>query len=367
MKGASRYLLEQAAMTGIGKKWVIGFTLIVLIGLTVLGGITVFVDPFMHFHKPDTSRFYYDFANPRSVNDGILRHFEYEGLIIGTSMTQQFSVSEAEDLWGVPFVKTPFQGASYKEINNNIAAALNYNPNLRMVIRGLDFSQFEKDKDFMYQPAEDYPTYLYDHNIFNDVKYLWNRDVVFKWDLGMILDSLEASSEGGMTSFDEYGLFPDYRLQYGKNKLYPEGVNYKGLGAASELTEDEKNAVFANVRQNITSLVEDHPDVQFYYFITPYSAVWWQSWAEEGEISKHLQAERAAIEEMLRYDNLHLFSLNTRTDITTDLNNYKDNVHYGIWINSLILKYMHDGKCQLTKDNYEEYLNDEYSFFTSFD
>ncbi len=63
--------------------------------------------------------------------------------------------------------------------------------------------------------------------------------------------------------------------------------------------------------------------------------------------------------------NIKLFSFNNQLDITTDLNNYKDTVHYGEWINSLMLRYMHDGKCQLTSGNYEAYLEDELQSYLS--
>lgn len=38
-----------------------------------------------------------------------------------------------------------------------------------------------------------------------------------------------------------------------------------------------------------------------------------------------------------------MHSFHNRTDMTTDLNHYKDGPHYGEWVNSLILKWMHDG------------------------
>ena len=56
-----------------------------------------------------------------------------------------------------------------------------------------------------------------------------------------------------------------------------------------------------------------------------------------------------------------------RTDITTNINNYRDTTHYGEWVNSLILKWMHSGNYQLTADNYIPYLEDELQFYCSFD
>ena len=88
---------------------------------------------------------------------------------------------------------------------------------------------------------------------------------------------------------------------------------------------------------------------------------------ESGKVERQIEAEQYIIELILKHKNIHLFSFNNRTDITTDLNNYKDEAHYGAWINSLILKWMHEGKYLLTEDNYKTYLQEEYSFYTTFD
>ena len=93
---------------------------------------------------------------------------------------------------------------------------------------------------------------------------------------------------------------------------------------------------------------------------------WWESIAEGGRIYQQIEAEKYIIELILEHENIHLFSFNNRTDIITDLNNYKDAIHYGQWINSLMLRWMHEGQYLLTKDNYQEYINEELSFYTSF-
>ena len=105
----------------------------------------------------------------------------------------------------------------------------------------------------------------------------------------------------------------------------------------------------------------------FYYFFPPYSAVWWGKLLADGTIYRQHEAETIVIEQILPYSNIKLFSFNNLTDITTDINHYKDSLHYGSWINSLMLAYMHAGKCQLTYDNYKEYLEDELKYYLCFD
>ena len=330
--------------------------------LSIIGCMTVNTDPFFHFHAPDTASYFYTLDNQRSQNDGIMKHFDYQGLITGTSMTENFRTSEAEDLFGVTFIKVPFEGASFKEIDNNIRTALEANDNLKIIIRGLDMRMFLEDKDYMREDLGTYPTYLYDDNIFNDVRYLFNRDVFFTRIYPMIKDK----SNKGITSFDEYSNWMG-GYTFGLKTIYPDGVAYEPFPDQEEITDQERMRVLESVRQNITSLADEYPNTTFYYFFTPYSVAWWKYQIDTGNFDKQTEAERIVIAEILNHDNIMLFSFNDEATITTDLNNYKDDLHYGEWINTLILKYMKEGHDRLTKDNYERYLSREKELYMTFD
>lgn len=346
--------------------WIIGFLILVVGTLSIVGINVIKVDPFFHYHKPDTDNYFYMLNNQRSQNDGISKHFDYDALITGTSMTENFKTSELDELFGTNAIKVCYSGSTYKEINDNLINALTHNDKLKMIVRGLDMGKFVDDKDLVREDLGEYPTYLYDKNIFNDVEYIFNRNVIFDRVYPMTIRNNKKNFKGGITSFDDYSNWMN-RVTFGIDTVCPEGIKIKEPGKPVYLTDEERNTILGNVNQNITSLAQQYPEVDFYYFFTPYSIVWWQSIVDNGTIYKQIQAERVVIEEILKYDNIKLFSFNNLTDITTDLNNYKDTLHYGDWVNSLILQYMHDDKCLLTKENYQEYLKQEESFYTSFD
>lgn len=346
--------------------WIAGFLVLSAAGLCAAACLTFRVDPFFHYHRPDTTAYFYSLNNERSQNDGILRHFEYRGLITGTSMSQNFKTSEAEALWDGPFVKVPFSGGSYKEINDNILKALRLNPGLKTVIRALDMNMFADDSSRMRSDLGAFPDYLYDDNPFNDVRYLLNRDVFFSRVCTMMRNNDKKGFRGGITSFDRYSNWMK-RYQFGRSVLYPDGVPAGKAGAPVSMTGETAEMVLKNVRQNITAAAEAHPDVTFYCFFTPYSAGWWKELFEEGTIYSQVQKERLVTEELLKHRNIRLFSFNNLTEITTDLNNYKDLIHYGEWVNSLILRYMAEDRCLLTEENYEAYLAEELDFYTSYD
>lgn len=86
---------------------------------------TVVIDPFLHYHGP-LAGLEYPLLDERYQNDGIARHFSYDALITGTSMTQNFKPSEFDALWGAEAVKIAFSGASYREVDENVRRALTY-------------------------------------------------------------------------------------------------------------------------------------------------------------------------------------------------------------------------------------------------
>lgn len=129
------------------KFWLSGW-LVFIIGFLVAIGVFVYrIDPYMHYHKPNTERYYYTLNNERSQNDGITKHFEYNALITGTSMTENFKTSEFDEIFGVNSIKVTYSGGSYKEINDNLIIALKKNPELKTIVRCLDYVRFLDDKD----------------------------------------------------------------------------------------------------------------------------------------------------------------------------------------------------------------------------
>lgn len=331
------------------------------ISLLCLGTITVIVDPYFHYHAP-LNGLEYPIKNERYQNDGILKNFQYDAIITGTSMTENFKSSEFDRLFQVNSIKTPFGGASFKEINDSLKRAIEANSKIRIILRGLDYTSLLSDKDVMRYDLDSYPLYLYDNILFNDVKYILNKTILFENTYGVI----EYSKSGKKTpTFDVYANWMEGKT-FGKEALdliYERTEKLKIL----EFCENDKERLRQNLKQNVTELVEQNPHIQFYLFFTPYSIYYWDSINQEGTLKKQLDAEKMAIEIMLEYDNIHLFSFFDEFDMICDLNNYKDVFHYGEDINSQILLWMYNNEHLLTKDNYQDYCNKEYEFYINYD
>ncbi len=341
------------------RKWAIG-CLMTIIAITLVIIATVWIiDPYFHFHKP-FSFVSYRLYDERYTNDGISRHFDYDTIITGTSMAQNFKPSEADQIFGVKSVKETFSGAGFKELSENLDRALRRNENLKTIIWSVDFNAIIRDKD--YDIYSGYPTYLYDDDPFNDVRYVFNKEI---WYEGVIPNLVMTLLGQERTTLDAYSAW-DKELGYehvmsGYDRWEERAEMRPGLSAEEETMVEE------NIRQNIVELANRYPNTTFYLFYTPYSICWWDYLNQEGLMLQQFEAERIATSLLLECPNIRLYNFNNRYDLILDFDNYRDKEHYGAHVNSWILQWLADGEGLVTLDNYEELLEQERQYFLNYD
>lgn len=344
------------------KKWALSFICLFIIILMLLGSVTVIIDPFFHYHAPLKGlqyRIYYE----RYQNDGILKHFDYDAVITGNSMSENFKSSELDALFGVNSVKVPYSGASAKELDLSNRTAIKANKNIKLIVMDIDLATIISDKDTMAYDESDYPSFLYDSNPLNDVKYLFNKSI-FKTSLDTISYTLAGNKT---TSFDDYSFWDNDTVLYGRDAILQTYFRPYSTGESYAFTEEQRELVRGNVGQNIIETASANPQIDFYVFFSPVSMYFWDKYNQLGTLEMLLAAEREAVEMMLEYDNIHVFSFLDEYELVQDFDRYKDYVHYDSDVNSHILECMAAGEHQLTRENYDERLNEEYEFYTDYD
>ena len=119
------------------KRFITIFLTILLGGLIFIGAANFLVDPIFHYHAP-LNKISYTMDDERYQNNGIMKHFDYDCIITGTSMVENTKASLVDSLFDVKSVKTCFMGGSYREISENIRVGLKNNPKVKLVIRATD-------------------------------------------------------------------------------------------------------------------------------------------------------------------------------------------------------------------------------------
>ena len=280
-----------------GIKWLIKFFVVFILLLVIAGGYIVWIDPFFHYHSP-LEQYNYKLYNERYQNDGIVQHFQYDALITGTSMTQNFKTSELDELFDVNGIKVPFSGASYKEINMILTRALKKNDDIKMVVRGLDYNAIWDEPDHM--RYDDYPYYLYNDNPLDDAEYVFNKIVLINSSFREVL--LYTKHGGISTSFDEYENW-NANYEFGKEAV---------LSGYERPTDKEETASYTyntdNLKENVLKVVDENPETEFYFFWTPYSILFFDALNQSGRLEEYLNHESDAVELLLERRNVHIFS-----------------------------------------------------------
>ncbi len=346
------------------KKWSLTVIILFWILIVSLCAVVYIVDPLFHFHKPYKWVSYTlgKNGNYEYKNDGISKNFDYDAIITGTSFTEHFSTKETDELFGVKSVRLTFLGEGFKRINDNLETALSTHPDTKIVIRGVDPIWFVTGLDYL--GKDSYPEYLYDDIGYNDIKYMLNLSM---WSRGVIPE-IERTIKGYQPEvFDSFD--PDEKG--GRDKVYefykrPALENRK---ADPDETKETIDALKQNIERNIISVTKKYPNTKFYLFFPPYGSFYWDEYKRLGDeiILRRIEYEKIVIEMLLECDNVEFYSFNDCFDITTDLDNYVDDLHYTPRINSYMLNCFRSGEHRLTKDNYEDYIQKITDFYMNYD
>ena len=326
--------------------------------IVCFGGFNFLIDPFWHYRN-GLSYMQYPLLDERYINDGLQRHSSYEILITGTSMSQNMNPSKAESLWNMSALKTCYSGATYYELGKSIKQALSHNPNIKLIICSLDPSLMHSEYDE--ESYEGYPEYLYDSNPFNDVNYLLNKEVFLK-----SIAAINYTRARNMTpSPDEYGRFDKYRT-FGKDavlSVYDPNAHISELPEKPVLDEIEKEKIKKNIETNLISNALNNPDTEFVYYIPPYSCCYWDALVKTDQLEYATETIEYTVSLLSGYDNISVYCFDDMTEITCNLDNYCDVLHYNGAVSDLILEKIYDSKSRIDSKNAAEYFDNIRSIY----
>lgn len=341
------------------RKWFIKCILAFLAVTAAIMILLLIVDPYFHYHKP-LSFLSHRLYEERYINDGISRHFDYDAIITGTSMAQNFKPSEMDALFGTTSVKETFSGAGYRELSENLERALQRNERLKTVIWTMDYNALIREKDWT--QYEGYPTYLYDDNPWNDFSYIFNKSVFYHGVMPSLVMTLTGTPS---TTMDEYS---SWSKETGLEHIMASYDRWETRRPMKKgLTQEERDMVTANVGENFVELVKQYPETTFYIFYTPYSICYWDFQNQEGLMRRQFEAEQLATELLLQCPNVKLYNFFEQYDVICNTEYYRDKEHYSAEINTRILEWIAQDIGLVTQANYQGRLEAEKEFYLNYD
>ena len=338
------------------KRWIICFLVLSLVTLAGFAGIMYVTDPLLRYGEENGLFTYYEYAEMYS-NPGIARNYEYDTVLVGTSMIQNTDVARCNELFGCDMVRLSYSGGTCYNMKTILDVCFQSDNTIKTVYWELDEFQLFSAYD---TPRYPLPDYLYREDHWQDVSYLLNLDIFYHYTLNNVLGTLRGEQQlmarEGETftgDFSRAGVLRSYSR--------PQ-KNSTNLPVDHYLERAELNLKF-----NLIPLIEENPETEFVFFMVPFSILYWDNEIQRGTFDATMHSIEYVIEQLLQYDNVRIHFFHDAWDIATNLDHYKDYSHYGSWINDMLMEALAAGKCRMTLENYSIILDEMRAYIHGYD
>ncbi len=327
----------------MSKKKAIGILLIfILLGLLLVGGIVWFFDPFYLYHDSFIGEAsLYDSDNQMA---GTVRNFEYDSILVGSSTAENFNTDYLNLTYDCVTLKVIKRSGSVGNLMYYVREAEKTH-DLKNVFWCLDlFSLCQETEVTLFEDGMDC---IYTATPFDDIHYLFNKDVLFK----EIPKSVVGIYKGENTKGNAYCWA--YEKTFSKEAAIayyqrPEGDLYCLPQAEPS---DEYKALIAENISLITDFIDRNPETHFIFIFPPYSMLWWDSAYINGEEEKNMYLLETVLTALISRDNAEVFFFQDEESVVCNLNNYMDLIHYSADISEWILNELPNETHKVNHDN----------------
>jgi hypothetical protein len=355
------------------------FFLINIITVVLLTIGLLIYDPLHLFHKSwivDDERVH---GNMRLQAAGVINNYDFDSVIVGTSMMKGTSAISASEKIGGIFVNISSDGSGIYERSYIIDYALRKKKLKNVVISfdtGLDANL--KKSHHRYPINKFY--FLYDDILINDLKAYWN----YKFISCLVQFSTSSSCLGNKRNiqrplewFDKVsernqnisGVENWLHHEKGRGKAVNSRIK-RHLNKPWDLKKYKKNLELTKeiIDEKLFSLVEDNKDTNFHIVFPPYSRFLYSLWKQKNPYKYLLYEEtlKYLVVNGAEYKNFKVYSFDDMKYLD-DLDNYRDMRHYNTDMNETMLNSIRDQSNIINRYNITSFLekidniNDSYN------
>lgn len=311
------------------------------------------MDPFFVYHKPLESG-YYVIDNQLEQNPGIAKHFEYDSVMLGSSMTTNFDTLLFDEQLHTKMVKLSYNAACPKDIDAIMSIVKDTGKDITHVYLCIDIANYMNTPGLLSYP---YPEHLYDSNPWNDLKYLLNKDVFLSYVVGNFIQKEN-------TPINEIYWHWQY-MTYDKDHVL---ANY----SAPQMTDEEctiytLDNLKTNLEQYILPYIEAMPNTRWHVFFPPYSMLYWYDSVAMNEVEVKIDGMAYITECLGQYENVDIHYFQNMEEWISDLNHYTDKTHFSKQVTDEMTMRLCEGTNEVTLENYKEQLALFEEFIKTFD
>ena len=313
---------------------------IIIVGVFTAGIVFIF-DPFFHYHKPiKPLKAVLTQAEYQVI--GTLRTFDYDSLIAGSSMAENYNNVWFDEAFDCKAIKAVKPGANTSDLVYLLEAAYE-EKEIKNIFYTLDISALTTTVQEHYV-NEGMPLYLYNKNPLDDVKYLFNKHVLLEDIPYMIANSF-------IGNYDEGDSFNWARYKEFGTLHYTPTVEKQ-----PDKTLDEYAKYVDSNLNKLENLVKSHPETNYIFMVPPYSSLWWYEAHMCGDIELDFYALDQAFSRLLPYKNVEIHYFQTMENIISDLSLFMDLIHYHPDVNKSLVDLIPGNEYKITLDNKDKIL-----------
>lgn len=320
------------------------YTGFLLISIVIIG---IVIDPLQQYRKSTWYNPYY--GSEELLLPGIIKNYDYDSIIIGTSMTENFKIHWFDNKFNCKSIKLCLSASTAHDQNTIFISAINTGK-VKKVFYGLDVYSFQGDEKRAKHPL---PDYLMNDNLWDDYKYLLNFDIFYRENTKIFLTNV--------FSYHKEKMNYDTMFEWNHDWIFGEKIalqdyinNRNGLKYGNEYR-------FATLKKNFDTNILPilkNENIVFYIFYPPYSILAYKRMEESGWLKDVIQFKKYIYETTKIYPNIKIYDFQTDRSITHNLNNYKDINHYSQKINYQIVNSIYHNKYLVTEQSIEPYLTE---------
>ncbi len=309
-------------------------TTLVLAGtlLATVVTLNVTADPFQQYHlaKPEWAHF--PRALQRYINPGLAKNADYDLVITGSSLMENYDLAEVNRLCSAKSVNLAFSAMAAYETRKILEVALKHRAPKR-IITTLDFNSFAAPIDeSLPDIGQPLPLYLYDDSLFNDFRYVLNGKVTMR-SLATLTQTATNLGQQDANRAWTWDREVSFNAKNTVRDINPSNINQRFGQQPRTLAHMQ-----ASFEANIVPLITQHPKTEFNFLFPPYSILVWADFAQRKQIDVSLDFKRIVFEKIGHLPNVRIYDFQWDREITHDLDRYKDIYHYDVATNRVMMR-----------------------------
>lgn len=329
---------------------------LILAALLLVAGVQIAIDPLFLYHKP-----YFGLqpvvTNERYQGAGIAKNFDYDNVIIGNSMSENFRASWFAEGFRGETVKLVAAGSHpldwtylLRIIEQKVFAP-------KRIIINLDGYTFGASTTEM---KHELPEYLYNDTVLDDLNYLFNFSIIQDY----TLKTLRANRKHKVPDIDSAFVWDD-------GNVCAEAVvkaNYHSGAEGGETSVNANDLAMDNMRL-LLPYIDRMCETEYIFFCSPWSMLYWRDEVRGNTIGDTETVYYKAIGELLSHPNVTVFLWNDAEMFAMmgNLDNYRDTTHYSAEVSKLIADRICAGEGKLSIENYQAEIAAFFDYIENYD